>query len=96
VEQLVDVTSAAFECVPPAIDTSCPASAVDHGFDVVPVAIEHERAVVRGVVLGSQPRRAEVLAAGSERCAVERVDNRLGSSPGRSILRRLTFLRRRV
>jgi hypothetical protein len=43
-------------------------------FDVVAVGIEHERAVVVGVVLRTQPRRAVVLPAGGQCCAVEGID----------------------
>ena len=47
---------------------------VADGLDVVAVGIEHERAVVVRVILRAQARRAVVLAAGRERCAVERID----------------------
>src|SRR5262249_13170584 len=47
-----------------------------HGFDVVTVRIEHERAVVVGVIVRTQSRRPVVLAAGREGGLVERVDLR--------------------
>src|SRR5215510_3703396 len=42
--------------------------------DVVAVGIEHESAVVVGVIVRPQPRRAVVLATGGERRAMEGVD----------------------
>src|SRR5262249_9757629 len=53
-----------------------PVSAVKHGLDVVPVEIEHERAVVVRVIVGAHAGRAVVLAARLERRAVKRVDFR--------------------
>src|SRR5687767_4016517 len=44
---------------------------VAHGLDVVPVGTDDESAVVVGVVVFAQSRRAVVLAARSQRCIVE-------------------------
>jgi hypothetical protein len=41
-------------------------------FDVVPVGVQHKRAVVAGVVHGALPRTAVVLVAGAHRGGVER------------------------
>jgi hypothetical protein len=41
-------------------------------FDVVPVGVQDERAVVAGVVHGALPRTAVVLVAGGERGGVKR------------------------
>src|SRR5690349_14531253 len=49
---------------------------VAHGFDVVPVGIEHERAVIGRVVVLTQARRTVVLSACSHRRLVEGVDLR--------------------
>src|SRR6185312_12782981 len=56
---------------------------VEHGFDVVPVGIEHEGAVIALVVLRPLARSAIVAEAGLQRGPVERVDRRLvGSRKG--------------
>ena len=47
---------------------------VAHGFDVVAVRIDDERAVVVRVVLGTYARRAIVARTGCERCVVESID----------------------
>ena len=44
------------------------------GLDVVSVGVEHERSVVPGVVVLTQPRGAVVDAAGGDRRGVEGVD----------------------
>src|SRR5262245_4671446 len=49
---------------------------VADGFDVVAVGVEHERRVVRRVVVLAQPRLAVVGAAGMERCSMEAADGR--------------------
>src|SRR4051812_46046382 len=48
--------------------------AVEHGFDVVPVRIQHERAVVVGMVVGAYAWSTEVLATRADRRLVERID----------------------
>jgi len=40
---------------------------VADGFDVVPIGIEHERAVVVGMIVRAQAGRAVVAATGRER-----------------------------
>jgi len=47
---------------------------VADGLDVVTVGVEHERAVVLRVILGTDAGRAVVLAAGGDRRLVERAD----------------------
>jgi hypothetical protein len=49
---------------------------VAHRLDIVPVRIEHEGAVVVGVIVRPQAGRAVVLGAGRKRRLVERVDAR--------------------
>jgi hypothetical protein len=49
---------------------------VTAGLDVVAVGVEHERAVVTGVVVRANAGRAVVLAAGGDRGGVEGVDQR--------------------
>src|SRR5215475_4930568 len=44
------------------------------GLDVVAVGVEHEGAVVIGVIVRSQPRRAVVFAAGLERCRIKGIN----------------------
>ena len=46
---------------------------VEHGLDVVPVGIKHERRVVARVVLRAQAGGAVVRTAGPQRLAVERI-----------------------
>ncbi len=63
------------------------------GLDVVPVGVEHESAVVTGVIAGALARRPIVFVAGPKGSAVELFD---GSIAGRAkgevqILRRLAF-----
>ena len=48
------------------------------GLDIVAVGIEHEGSVVIGVVVGTQAGRAVVLAARSDRRAVEGIDRCAG------------------
>ena len=56
---------------------------VEDRFDVVAVRVEHERAVVAGVVLGALAGAAVVAETGLDRRAVERFDRRVGRAPGR-------------
>ena len=49
-----------------------PVAVVVYDFDVVPVGVQDERAVVAGVVHGALPRTAVVLVAGGERGGVKR------------------------
>src|SRR5690349_4749636 len=44
--------------------------------DVVAVGVEHERPIIIRMIMRPQARRAIVLAAGGDRCAVERIDCR--------------------
>src|SRR4029453_13949589 len=50
--------------------------AVANGLDVVPVGIEHERAVIRRVIHRTDTRLAVVFSACSHRGRVERIDFR--------------------
>jgi len=54
--------------------SSPPSRVVNHGFEVVPVRVEHEGPQIPWVVLGTQPRCAEVLAASLERGSMKRDD----------------------
>jgi hypothetical protein len=47
---------------------------VAHRFDVVSVRTDDKRCVVSPAVLGAQPRRAVVLAAGVQSSAIEALD----------------------
>ena len=47
-----------------------------HGLDVVAIGVEHERAIVVGVVVRTHARRAVVAAARGDRRAIERIDVR--------------------
>src|SRR5262245_19516969 len=47
---------------------------VADGFDVVPIGVTHEAAVVGGVVFGPQPGLMQHLGARIHRCLVERPD----------------------
>jgi hypothetical protein len=53
--------------------------------DVVAVGVEHERAVVAGVVDRPLARSAVVLVAGLERGGVERPDRRVVAGPERDV-----------
>ncbi len=44
---------------------------VADGLDIVAVAIEHERAVIIGMIMRPEARRSVVLPARCERCAIE-------------------------
>lgn len=49
-----------------------------HRLGIVAVGIEDEGRVIIGVILGSQPRRSIIGAAGLERCSIEDVDRGAG------------------
>ena len=49
-----------------------------HGLDIVAVGVEHEGAVIVGVIMGAQARRPVVLGAGGESGAIEGVDRLSG------------------
>ncbi len=68
-----------------------PGGAVADGLDVVPVRVEHERAVVRRVVDLAYARASVVAGSCGQRCGVERVE----PSPGRRPRRRCAPGRRR-
>ena len=63
------------------------AAVVEDGLDVVAVGVEHEGAVVAGVVLGPLARRAVVAVARAGRGAVERLDGRVGRRAGNAMCR---------
>jgi hypothetical protein len=47
---------------------------VAHGFDIVTIRPDDERAVVVGVVMGPEARGPVVFAPSGKRCLVERID----------------------
>src|SRR5207344_665960 len=58
------------------ISSRCSFRRVADGFDVVPVRIEHERAVIMFVILRAQSGRTVVVAAGGEGGDMEGIDLR--------------------
>jgi diguanylate cyclase (GGDEF)-like protein len=55
------------------------------GLDVVSVGVMHEGAVVVGVVVRTQPRRAVVFAACRNRCGIKGIDERAVLCPKREV-----------
>ena len=68
----VEVADADPEVVDPVLAAAC--LAVMDGLDAVPVRVADKGSVVVGVVVGAEPGRAVVLAAGADRRRVEGVD----------------------
>src|SRR6516162_8689008 len=60
-----------------------------HHFDVVTVGVEHEGAVVVGVVVRARTGRAVIAPAGCECRGVERIDQRTLADAERDVHRRL-------